>query len=263
MTKKNHLETRTITVGKKKIVVDFVSAPPLFTEEQIRKIEELLRPNKNYTRPVWAKRGPHDKQPPRKFDPMQEIILATEFFLPFRRKKIEAYATSHPKIPSKVRQDLDRLRKTTEELYKSAFDFSECLADIHEETLKILERDPDWQEQKEKWGFEISIAALILLKEYPNYYLGHRRKELEIRLYFTNLIIIYEDATGRAAGAKGRFLKLIQFILNCIDPKQDIILQTEDALINRIKATKKYINELEQKASKARQRKTILTSYLG
>lgn len=274
MTKKNHLETRIVLgrikdkeTGKWKkayIPLDFVSGTqPLFTEEQIQEIEGLLRPKDNYSRPAWTRRGPDDQRPPRKFDPMQEIVLATKFFLPIRRKKIEAYATSHPKIPSKVRQDLDRLWKTTEKLYKSALDFSECLADMHEETLKILERDPDWQEEKEKWSFEISIAALILLKEYPSYYLGHRRYELEVRFYLAGLIMIYEDATGRAAGSKGRFLKLVKYILNCIDPKQDIILQTEDALINRIKATKKYINELEQKALKARQRKTILTSRLG
>ncbi len=131
---------------------------------------------------------------------------------------------------------------------------------MHEETLKILGRDPDWQDEKEKWSFEISIAALVLLKEYPSYYLGHRRYELEVRFYLADLIMIYEDATGRAAGAKGRFLRLVQYILDCIDPEQNIIVQTEDALINRIKATKKYINELEQKASKAHQRKTILTS---
>jgi len=251
MTKKNHLETRTITTGKKNIIVDFVSAPPLFNQEQIQEIRRLLTKycRKGYKPPLWDERGPHDRRPPERFDPIQKIIFATKFFLAFRAKKTGG---------KNIRTELKIFRKTIDP-------FCDCIIQMHEETLKYLGLDAAWQNEMEIELSTLSNKALVWLKEHPT---DHRRYELEARLYFSDLILIYEKATGQKAGSKGRFFNFVSYILQCIDPDEEIIWQTEQALRQRIITAKEYLKEQEfkqqeknSKSKKSRQRKTILTSF--
>jgi hypothetical protein len=179
----------------------------LHNPQTLQGIRDRLVPRRGYT-------------PPPEYDPVKEIIEATEFFLAFRPKALHS--------PKDQERELERIQEAADGL-------AEAIDQADEGTMKRLGHDLGWQEEMETRLHRLSGRALVRLKEMPEHVTG-RRRDTSLQDFLLQLMAIYQRATDREPGSVGHFNNLVRYVLESID----LDIWTEETLIrDRIRQAKK------------------------